>query len=124
MAVEHLVLLQTKRTPSEHEIATLHSVSKIPGVLGVTCGNNYTARGRGYNFAIVVRLESKEAEVEYQKHPIHVKVRDEVVKPLIVSADGILAIDYECSPKRAPLDWRFAVGCALGCAVGYVFARR
>ena len=121
--VEHLVLLKTKRAPSPEELARIQSLAKLPGVVFVAAGKNYTARGQGFNFGISVRFTSPEAEVAYQTHPEHVAVRDEVIKPLLDSnqAGPILAMDFEHTqpPKLVPL----LVGIAVGIAVSMLAQR-
>ena len=82
--VEHLVLLKLTRLPTEEERDQIASLQSLHGVVSVVQGENYTTRGQGYNYAIVIRLTSKEAEVAYQTTPLHVKVRDEVIIPLLV----------------------------------------
>ena len=121
--VEHLVLLKTKRAPSPEELARIQSLAKLPGVVFVAAGKNYTARGQGFNFGISVRFTSPEAEVAYQTHPEHVAVRDEVIKPLLDSnqAGPILAMDFEHKqpPKLVPL----LVGITVGIAVSMLAQR-
>ena len=115
--VEHLVLLKTKRTPNADEVARIQSLASLPGVVFIAAGTNYTARGQGFNFGISVRFTSPEAEVAYQTHPLHVAVRDEVIKPLLdrTQAAPILAMDFEHTqpPKLVPLIVGAAVGVVL-----------
>ena len=112
--VEHLVLLKVKRPPTDEEVAKIQSLTAIRGVVWVSCGSNYTKRGQGYNYAIVVRLTSKEAEEAYQKDPLHENVRDNVIKPLVDTSQPapLLAIDYEHTqrPRWAP----FLLGLTVG----------
>ena len=55
------------------------------------------AETRARHAGIVVRFESREAEVAYQTHAHHVRVRDGILKPLLDTAAGspLLAMDYE-----------------------------
>ncbi len=55
-------------------------------------GTNFTERGKGFNFAIRVTLVDKESLANYGPHPAHLKVKDELLVPII---EDILAIDYE-----------------------------
>ena len=112
--VEHLVLLKVKRPPTEEELKRIQSLTAIKGVAFVSAGPNYTKRGQGYNFGIVVRLTSKEAEAAYQTDPLHVDVRDSVIKPLLDTSQPapVIAMDYEHNqrPKWA----LFALGFVAG----------
>lgn len=47
----------------------------------------------GITHSLSVRLSSKEALKMYQDHPMHVKVKDELIVPLL--AGPPTAIDYE-----------------------------
>jgi hypothetical protein len=55
-AVEHIVLFKVTRNFTESELADLMSLKQIPGVLSVSFGQNYTARGRGYNYGVLHAL--------------------------------------------------------------------
>ena len=59
-------------------------------------GRTFTPHARA-DAGIVVRFESREAEVAYQTHADHVRGRDGVLKPLLdaAAAAPILAMDYE-----------------------------
>ena len=47
----------------------------------------------GITHTLSVRLESKDALKVYQDHPMHVRVKDEFIVPLIVAPP--IAVDYE-----------------------------
>ena len=54
--------------------------------------SHYNPRN-GYTHAVRIHLESKDALRVYQDHPLHVKVKDELIAPIL---DGpTLAIDWE-----------------------------
>jgi len=75
---------------------------KIPGVLSVTAGPNYTQRGGGYNYGFIVTFESKQAEKEYQSHPDHLRVIKEIIGPLISKDPPVLAIDFDDTQIMKP----------------------
>ena len=84
LRVQHIVLLKTVRPLTTDESTALRTkLMQIPGVLEVSSGANYTQRSQGFNIGIIVTLNSKEAEAAYQTHPIHVEVRDTIIKPLL-----------------------------------------
>ena len=124
MAVEHVVLLKTKRAPTEAETEKIRGLRRIPGCISVCCGENYTQRGRGYNFGIVERFESKEAEMAFQIHPDHAHVRDEVVKPLLASDQAVLAVDFEVEHDMCPTNNQshqsFSNGLGCGMMMGFL----
>ena len=120
MAVEHVVLLKTKRAPTEAEKEKIRGLRRIPGCISVCCGENYTQRGRGYNFGIVERFESKEAEMAFQIHPDHAHVRDEVVKPLLASDEAaVLAVDFQVEHDMCPPNG-FSNGLGCGMMMGFL----
>ena len=79
-----------------------------------------------YTTGIIVRLTTKEAEAAYQTHPVHVEVRDTILKPLVVkgtdSTPSVLAMDYECA--RPMQQWKgLMVGAVAGLLVGFAIAK-
>jgi len=128
MVVEHIVLAKLERELTGAEKAKMRAkLLEIPGVINVTAGTNYTSRGLEYNTGIIVRLASAEAEKAYQTHPVHVEVRDTILKPLIIkgteTTPPVLAVDYECTPVKQ-LDWMsVAVGVTAGVLVGVMLAK-
>ena len=122
--VEHLVLLKAARQPTPDEVARLQALSTLPGVVFLSQGENYTARGQGFNYGIVVRFTSKEAESKYQEHPMHVAVREEVIKPLLDTkqAGPVLAMDYVHTQPPRGLEL-LGIGLLAGALVG-VLAQR
>ena len=95
--VEHIVLIkfnkmvdEDSKTNMRRELLALKG--KIPGVLGVNVGPNFTNRSKGYDEALVVRMESKEVLASYTDHPAHKLVVQEYIKPIM---EDILAVDFE-----------------------------
>mmetsp|Transcript_5890 Transcript_5890/g.11146 ORF Transcript_5890/g.11146 Transcript_5890/m.11146 type:complete len:110 (-) Transcript_5890:2-331(-) len=99
MAVVHIVLFKFA-SPNDSKVAA--SMKKaceiflsIPGVTGASAGPNYTQRGKGYNFALVVTFDSKESESKYQTHEEHVRAKKECIIPhLSKEPDPVIALDY------------------------------
>mmetsp|Transcript_49422 Transcript_49422/g.105538 ORF Transcript_49422/g.105538 Transcript_49422/m.105538 type:complete len:134 (-) Transcript_49422:364-765(-) len=120
--VDHIVLLKLARPLEAGEIAKVKELAKVPGlgVQSVSCGENYTTRGQGFNYAIVVRFENQEAEKAYQTHPEHVKLKETVLKPLIKGESPLLAIDFVDTRPVCPFGMRSftAMGFAAGAIVG------
>ena len=79
---------------------------KVPGVVHLTVGKNFTARGQGHQLGLCVRLKDKAALEAYAAHPAHRKVVDELLKPF---TDNIIAaLEGGTAPWLCP--WRKGVG--------------
>ncbi len=95
--VEHLVMFKFKPDVSAAEMeaaaAALRALKdKIPGVIHLTAGMNFTERAAGAQMGLVVRLKDKAALDVYSNHPAHRTVVDTLIKPKVAT---ILALDYE-----------------------------
>ncbi len=95
--VEHLVMFKFKADVPAAEIeaaaAALRALSdKIPGVIHLTAGMNFTERAQGAQLGLVVRLKDKAALDVYSNHPAHRAVVDTLIKPKVAT---IVALDYE-----------------------------
>jgi hypothetical protein len=66
--------------------------NKIPGILELSCGANFTDRGQGYTHGLVVRFTDRAALEVYAPHPEHQRVVQGLINP--IRAD-VLALDYE-----------------------------
>ena len=123
MPVEHIVLFKTSRSFTADEIAEIRTrLLKIPGVLSVSVGMNYTKRALEYAAGVVVRLTTKEAEVAYQTHPQHIYVRDNLLKPVMITGTDsnppVLAMDYQFHESVSIFNWQVLAGFVCGAAVG------
>jgi hypothetical protein len=95
--VEHLVFFKFKDGTSKQDVEALHQGLRklkktVPGVVELTVGHNFTARGQGFTTGLYVRLKDRAALDEYSKHPEHVAVVETLVKPHLAD---IMAIDYD-----------------------------
>jgi hypothetical protein len=52
----------------------LSMAGKIPGMLGIEAGVDFTRSDRSYHLGLVTRHESRDALLVYQTHPVHVDV--------------------------------------------------
>ncbi|KAJ3032190.1 UNVERIFIED_CONTAM: hypothetical protein HDU68_000029 [Siphonaria sp. JEL0065] len=74
----------------------LLTLTAIPGCTRVQFGETFTTdRSRGYTHQLVVELADKETLPLYAKHPMHVAVLTNHLKP-IFDLSTTLAIDFEC----------------------------
>jgi quinol monooxygenase YgiN len=72
--------------------AALHAQQgRIPGLLRVEVGRNFSASRRAVDFALVCDFESREALAAYHRHPAHLETRA-LVDPLIAEH---WIVDYE-----------------------------
>ena len=95
--VEHIVLFQwtpeAKPEEIERAVEGLRALKdRIPGILDLTCGRNFTDRGKGYTHGLVVRFTDRAALESYGPHPEHQHVVQNYINP--IRAD-VLALDYE-----------------------------
>ncbi|GMI09433.1 hypothetical protein TrVE_jg8813 [Triparma verrucosa] len=133
MAVEHFVLFTFKEnlspSDSSHLTKSLYSLSSIPGCTRLTFGcDHILLRSKGYTHACMTRHVSKEAAKAYQIHPEHVRVRDEVIVPLLKRGeDGkpiILSVDFEAEVAE-PIRWREILsGAAVGAGLAFMVLRK
>ena len=88
--VYHVVLIWLKTYRNEMRINKIINASKelknIPGVLEVSTGKVVrSARvivDDTFDVSIIIKFASKEYLKDYLVHPIHVKIANEVIKPL------------------------------------------
>jgi len=96
--VYHVVLIWLKTYRNEMRINKIINASKelknIPGVLEVSTGKVLrSARvivDDTFDVSVIIKFASKEYLKDYLVHPIHVKIANEVIKPL---ANKILIYD-------------------------------
>lgn len=97
MGIVHIVLFKWKPETTPQQItAAMEGLraldGRIPGVLELTCGENFTDRGQGFTHGLLVRLTDREALDTYQTHPEHQAVVQEAIRPFLAD---IIALDYE-----------------------------
>jgi hypothetical protein len=95
--IEHLVLFKWKDGTADHEVAKAHAAlaalkGKLPEIVDLSIGKNFSARGQGYQSGLVVRFRTKADLEAYAVHPEHVRAVEACIKPI---ADSVIAVDYE-----------------------------
>jgi hypothetical protein len=95
--IEHVVLFRWQENASQEAIDTavleLRKLkNRIPGIVDLSCGTNFSARAKGYTHGLVVRFTDRPALEAYGPHPEHQRVVQNFINP--IRAD-ILALDYE-----------------------------
>ena len=95
--IMHIVLFRwtDEATPEaiQQAVEALNDLrDKVPGILEISCGANFSDRAKGFTHGLVVRLTDRAALDAYGPHPAHQKVVVEHISP--IRAD-VLAVDYE-----------------------------
>lgn len=95
--IEHIVLFKWKENASpeaiENVMTELRALkAKIPGIVELSCGANFSERAKGYTHGLLVRFKDRAALGTYGPHPEHQRVVQKLIVP--ISAD-ILALDFE-----------------------------
>lgn len=96
MAVMHMIWIKFRDELAEEQIeAHLSAIrglrGKVPDVLDLSVGRNFTDRCQGYTHGLAITLTDKAALAAYATHPYHV----EVAQALRRDSTGIMALDYE-----------------------------
>ncbi|KMM36155.1 Dabb family protein [Guptibacillus hwajinpoensis] len=96
--IEHVVLFkfsnETTKEQKEEGMSRLIQVKdKIPGIVDIQAGTNFSDRSQGFESGLTVRFESKEALEAYGPHPAH---QDVVAYLKEIGMTEVLALDFEC----------------------------
>lgn len=100
--IDHIVLIKAREDATEDDIKRFvdgtHTLKAIPGVISITVGSTFVEewmsdRRNGFTHSLACRLESKEALKVYQDHPLHVKVKNDCIVPILAAPP--VALDYE-----------------------------
>ncbi|MBD2312967.1 Dabb family protein [Desertifilum sp. FACHB-1129] len=98
--IEHIVLFKWQPDTSPEAIATIIEAlkslqDKIPGIVDLSCGENFCERSKGFTHGLVVRFVDRAALENYGPHPEHQAIVQELIKPVLLD---ILALDFaiEC----------------------------
>ena len=96
MAVEHIVMIEPNDNVSDAEMKQViegikELKDKIPGVLDIKIGDNFTDRAPHISHAAVITLADKEALAAYGPHPAH----QELLKILLPAAKSLTIADIE-----------------------------
>ena len=95
--IMHIVLFKwTEEATPEAIQAAVQALrdlkDRVPGILEISCGPNFSDRGKGFTHGLVVRLMDRAALDAYGPHPDHQRVVHNHISP--IRAD-VLAVDYE-----------------------------
>jgi Stress responsive A/B Barrel Domain len=95
--IEHIVLFKPREEATEEQKRALREgllslQDKIPGILSMTCGFNFSERAAGYEIGFVVRFQDRAALEAYLPHPEHRAAVEEFVRPV---SESVIVVDYE-----------------------------
>ena len=95
MAIEHIVLIEKKESATEEKLNSFLEAAeqlkdKVPGILDVKSGENFTDR-TPHSHALIVTMADKDALAGYGPHPAH----QEVATMLKEIADSWVIVDIE-----------------------------
>jgi hypothetical protein len=93
--IRHVVLWRLKSNDSDsfHAIRSALEAQqhRIPGLVRVEVGRNFSGSRRAVDLALVCDFESRAALEAYHRHPAHMEIRA-IVDPLV---DEHWIVDYE-----------------------------
>ncbi len=95
--VMHIVLFEwnADATPASIEAAVVELRAlkeKVPGILDLSIGTDFSTRARNFSHALVVRFVDKAALEIYGPHPAHDRVVQNFIRPI---SKDVMAFDYE-----------------------------
>ena len=91
--IEHVVILKLKQGGVKPVLAALGRLSEVPQISSYTFGETFTTdRNQGFQVLLNVRVKTEEDLINYQKHPVHVDVLTNTVKP---NLEGITVLDIK-----------------------------
>jgi hypothetical protein len=95
--VEHMVWIKfhdnvTAQRRQQHLEGLRSLPGRVPGIIELAVGENFTDRARGFTHGLLVRLKDRAALKTYAEHPEHVAV----AAPLRQDAE-LMAMDIEAN---------------------------
>jgi stress responsive alpha/beta barrel protein len=95
--VEHVVLFKTTAGASDEQKSRMVEElgklkDRIPGIIDLTVGRNFSTRNQGYDIGLVVRFQDRAALETYLPHPAHRGCVDRFVTPI---KEDVIVVDYE-----------------------------
>jgi hypothetical protein len=95
--IEHIVLFrwtdEASQEAKDSAVAELRKLKgKIPSIVDLSCGANFSDRAKGYTHGLVVRFKDRSALETYGPHPEHQRVVQNFITPIRAE---ILGLDYE-----------------------------
>jgi hypothetical protein len=94
--VEHIVLFRWKEEATSEQIEQVMKGLRrlkevIPGILDLSCGEDFSGRAQGYTHGLVAQFTDEDALKAYGPHPAHRQVVEEQIAPI---REMVLGFDY------------------------------
>ena len=95
--INHIVLIRwTEEASQEAKDSAMTELrnlkDKIPGIMDVSSGVNFSERAKGYTHGLVMHFKDRAAVGAYLVHPEHVRVVQKFLNPI---RSDTLVFDYE-----------------------------
>jgi quinol monooxygenase YgiN len=95
--VEHIVLFKLKPETTAEQRAQMKAElkglrDKVPGVVDLSLGENFSERSQGFEIGLVVRFTDRQALEGYLPHPAHRACVEQFIHPIRLDT---LVVDYE-----------------------------
>ncbi len=95
--IEHIVLFRWTQDAAPDDFAEVMEglrglQEQIPGIVDLTCGEDFSGRAQGYTHGLVVRFTTRAALDAYGPHPAHQHVVQALINPI---RESVLAFDFE-----------------------------
>ena len=99
--IEHIVLFRWKPEATDDQVAGIMEglrglKDRIPGIVTLACGADFSGRAQGYTHALVARFSDRAALDAYGPHPAHRAVIETQIAPIL---GGVLGFDFEVAPQ-------------------------
>jgi len=95
--IVHIVLFKWQPNTPPETIASIMSAlrgmkGKVPEIIDLSCGDNFSELSQGFQNGLVVQVKDKATLDAYAKNPLHQEIIQTLIKPVL--ADKI-TVDYE-----------------------------
>lgn len=95
--IEHMVLLKFSNSTTEDQKLelirrTLLLKDKIPGIMDIQQGNNFSNRSQGFEMGLTVRFEDRTSLENYGPHPAHQEVFSYLKE---IGMEDSIIVDFE-----------------------------
>jgi len=95
--IEHMVLLKfSKSTTEDQKLELIHRTlllkDKIPGIMDIQQGNNFSNRSQGFEMGLTVRFEDRTSLENYGPHPAHQEVFSYLKE---IGLEDSIIVDFE-----------------------------
>ena len=93
--ITHIVFIKladrNEETTQKIQNALLGMQGQVPQLRHLEVGVDILHSARSYDIALVTKFDSLEDLQDYQNHPVHVKVKEQIVE----AAEAVAVVDYE-----------------------------